>query len=370
MIRRPKRVLHVVRAMNRGGIETWLMHVLRRLDPRALQLDFLVHTDTPSAYDREITDLGSRLIRCKVSWRSPAYGTAVRSLLRQFGPFDAIHSHVHYFSGIFLALARSLNVPVRIAHSHCDAFPQDLAANWLRRRYLQFARALMVRHATQLVAVSQTAGRALFGEAWIADPRSSVLHCSIDLQPFRSLPDRDEVRTSLGIRGDEIVVGHVGRFDPQKNHSFLVEVAAEAARREPRLRLLLVGEGPRRTLIEEQVRALGMASCTTFLGSRPLRAMDLFLFPSRWEGLGLAAIEAQAAGLRCLISDCVPVDVDVAPGLVHRLSLSAGVSKWAEALIAVAAGWPNSQPGALAFVEDSDFNIDRSLERIYDLYDA
>jgi glycosyltransferase involved in cell wall biosynthesis len=371
----PKRVLHVVRAMNRGGVETWLMHVLRSLDRSKLQMDFLVHTDSTAAYDAEISGCGSRLIRCTLSWRSPAYGPTVRSLLRQFPPYDVIHSHVHHFSGFVLGLARGLDVPVRIAHSHNDTSRQDLSSGWLRRQYLRIAQTRIGRYATNWLAASQEAGRALFGEKWGTDSRSQVLHCGIDLQPFRRLEQRDQVRTSLGIAADDVVVGHVGRFDTQKNQPFLVDVASEAARRDPRMRLVLVGEGPARPVVEDRVRSLGMASRTIFLGSRAdvprlLMAMDVFLFPSLWEGLPLVLIEAQAAGLHSLISDCISGEAEVAPDLLHRLPLSAGAPAWAEALAAVVRNRHTGQAGALASVESSDLNVKRSLEGLYALYHA
>jgi len=375
MIGRPKRVLHVIRAMDRGGVETWLMHVLRRLDPRRLRMDFLIHTDIPAAYDAEIVERGSRLLRCTVSWRSPAYGAAVRSLIRSFGVYDVIHSHVHFFSGILLAVTRQLQVPVRIAHSHCDAFPKDLAAGWLRRGYLRIARASMARHATHVVAASQTAGRALFGKQWATHPDCRVLHCGIDLEPFHRPSARAEIRAGLGICAEDVVIGHIGRFDMQKNHPFLVEIFAEAARRDPRLRLLLIGDGRDRGFIEERVRALDIGSRTIFLGSRPdvpslLSAMDGFLFPSRFEGLGLALIEAQAAGLHCLVSDCVPEEADVVPELVQRLPLKAGVAAWADELRVLAANGRSDRQAGLAAVENSDFSIDKSLEGLYALYGA
>jgi len=375
MTGRPKRVLHVVRAMNRGGVETWLMHVLRGLDRRELEMDFLVHTDCPAHYDPEIAARGSRLIRCAASWRSPAYVPTIRSLLRQFGPYDAIHSHVHFFSGLLLGLARGLNVPVRIAHSHSDTSRRDSAAGWVRRRYLQLARNGIDRYATHWLAASQLAGRALFGAKWGADTRSQVLHCGIDLRPFLELPPRDKVRASLGVAPDEIVIGHVGRLDTPKNQNFLIEVAAEASRRLSRLRVLLIGEGPDRPLIEERTRALGLASRTTLLGSRAdvprlLSAMDVFVLPSLWEGLPLTVIEAQAAGLPCLISDCISTETDVAPGIVHRLPLAAGAQIWGEALTTLLGNRHASQAKTLTSLERSDFNIGRSLEGLYALYSA
>src|SRR5205085_4359911 len=117
---RPKRVLNVLRSMNPGGVETWLMHLLRRVDRRRLQLDFLVHTGDAGAYDQELLELGGGLFRCTDPLYSPAYPRSIGRVLRQFGPYDAVHSHVHHFSGYFLMLARWFGVPARIAHCHND----------------------------------------------------------------------------------------------------------------------------------------------------------------------------------------------------------------------------------------------------------
>ena len=372
MIGTPKRVLHVVGRMNRGGIETWLMHVLRSLDPGRLRIDFLVQTDEAADYDLEIAAYGARLLRCGVSWRSPAYGPAVTSLLHRFGPFDAVHSHVHHFSGFLLRIAHRVGVPLRIAHSHSDTSRQDVAASWPRRRYLGLAKAWIRRHATHWLAASQAAGSALFGAPWGADRRSQVLHCGINLQSFRRRQTRELARERLRIAGDELVIGHVGRFDAPKNHPFLIEIAAEAARRMPRVRLLLVGDGPGRPEIERQADALGLGLRTIFLGSRAdvpdlLPAMDVFVFPSLWEGLPLTVVEAQAAGLPCLISDVISPETIVVPDLVQRIQTAAGPSAWAEKLIA-AVHEGGDQVAALDRLEKTDFNIERCLETLYALY--
>lgn len=371
----PRRVLQVVRAMDRGGVETWLMHVLRRIDPYVLHMDFLVHTEEPADYDREIAARGARLIRCPVSWRSPGYGSAVRSLLRRFGPYDAVHSHIHYFSGFLLAIAHSLDVPVRIAHSHSDTSWRDSCAHWPRRQYLRLARTRIGRHATHWLAASQTAGSALFGDQWGVDGRSRVLHCGINLEPFRRLKMREEVRKRLQIADDEIVVGHVGRLDSPKNHAFLLEAAAEAARRIPRLRLVLVGEGPARPGVEQRVQALGMAGRTLLLGNRTdvpelLSAMDVFVFPSLWEGLPLTVVEAQAAGLPCLISNVISPETVVAKELVQRLSLNAGPGVWGQRLAEAVRDLRGGRGDSRASLEETDFNVERSLETLYALYAA
>ena len=116
----PIRVLHVVGAMNRGGVETWLMHLVRRYQGTRVRTDILVHTDEPAAYDAELLEHGCRILRCPLVRRPIRYGHAVKRLLREHGPYDVVHSHVHHFSGYVLRLARKAGVPVRIAHSHND----------------------------------------------------------------------------------------------------------------------------------------------------------------------------------------------------------------------------------------------------------
>src|SRR5262245_47929771 len=287
-----KRVLHIMAAMDRAGVETWLMHALRRADRGRLQMDFLVHTGRLHAYDAEIEERNSRILRCTVPRGSPAYARRISALLRRHGPYDAVHSHVHHFSGYLLWLARRAGVPVRIAHSHSDTSRQDDCCGWLRGAYLRAAGQWIHRNATHLVGASCAAARAVFGAKWDSDARKRLLHCGIELQPFHEAPERAAVRRALGILPGELVIGHTGRFAPPKNHSFLADIAAEAARRHPSIRLLLIGDGATRPVVEDRLRQSGLLPRTIFAGIRSdvptlLQAMDVFLFPSLWEGLPL-----------------------------------------------------------------------------------
>ena len=167
-----------------------------------------------------------------------------------------------------------------------------------------------------------------------------VLHCGIDLSPFdREFVDRDRVRGELGIQNDAFVVGHVGRFHVQKNHAFLLDVAAEAARIEPRFRLLLVGKGELRAAVEAKAMRLGLLNRVTFAGSRGdvprlmLGAMDAFVLPSLFEGLPIVGIKAQASGLPIVLSDAITPEIDIIPHLVKRLPLGAPAAEWAKALL-------------------------------------
>lgn len=370
---KPRRILHVVGGMDRGGVETWLMHVLRHIDRRQFHMDFLVHTTCPCAYDDEIRALGSNIIPCPFPSSPLTYTYNFKRALREHGPYDVVHSHVHHYSGYVLRLARQAGVPVRIAHSHGEATTAQTKIGLLRRTYLALTKRWVVRYATVGLAASRRSALALFGPAWTTDPRWQILYCGVDLAPFHGAGEATTVRAELGIPADVFVIGHVGRFDEQKNHTFLMDIAAEAARREPTVRFLLVGEGVLQREIESKARKLNIEQNIVFAGLRSdvarlmLGAMDVFVFPSLFEGLGLVLVEAQAAGLRCVIGDTTPEEADVVKPLIRRLSCAQPAAVWAEVLLALR-HTPSamSQPAALAIVEQSPFNIHAStLTRLY-----
>ena len=300
----PKRILHVVGGMNRGGIETWLMHVLRNIDRSRFQNDFLVHTEQRCAYDDELLSLGSRLLPCPFAHQPLAYASHFRSLVAENGPYDVVHSHVHYFNGFVLRLAKAAGVPQRIAHSHNDPGFAEAHRGILRRGYTFLGSRWIQHYATRGAAASRRAAASLFGENWQRNSRWRTLSYAIDLTPFERRIDRAEVCGELGVPPDAFLIGHAGRFVPQKNHPLVLQIARSLITgNRPDTHLVLLGDGPLRPEIERQATELGIGHAVHFLGVRAdvprimLGAMDLFLFPSHFEGLGLVAVEAQAAGL-------------------------------------------------------------------------
>jgi glycosyltransferase involved in cell wall biosynthesis len=269
-----------------------------------------------------------------------------------------------------LWLGKRAGIPARIAHSHSDTRALAADAGLSRKGYLSLSRRLIAANCTHGLAVSRPAARDLFGARWERDHRFQVLHCGVDLDPFRQTFDRATVRSDFGFRGDQIVFGHVGRFDEPKNHAFLAEIAREIVRREPSARFLLVGDGPLRPSIEERLRRAGIADRVVFAGLRSdvprllTAAMDGFLFPSQYEGLGLALIEAQAANLPATVSDVIPAEADVVPKLVRRLSLKEPASAWAECALR----HRERSGDALAEMERSSFNIVESFRELMRVY--
>jgi glycosyltransferase involved in cell wall biosynthesis len=359
--------------MDRGGVETWLVQVLRQLDPARVRMDFLVHTDRDCAYDDEIRSLGGRLFRCPGHTKLPRYARRFRRILDDHGPFDVVHSHVHHFSGFVLWLAKRAGIRCRVAHSHSDTRDSDGGAPPWRSAYLRIARALVARCATNGLAASRDSARALFGPRWEQDRRWRILHCGIDLRPFESATGDARVHTELGIPPGSFILGHVGRFRPEKNHEFLLEITQQARQIEPLARLLLVGDGPLRPRVERMAEAAGLSPFVVFAGSRDdvprilASAMHVLLLPSRREGLPLVVLEAQAAGVPVLASEIVTTEVDVVPGLVQRAALAAGAREWASRAIAHArAAVVPATP--LSLLERSSFSLRESVSRLTDAY--
>lgn len=351
------------------------MHVLRRMDRQRFHFDFMVHTDKPCAYDDEIRALGSNIIPCLYPSQPCRYGSNFFRIMKTHGPYDAIHSHVHHYSGFVLWLAKRAGIPVRISHSHNDTRNIDSNGTLLRKAYLRFMEQLIYKYATAGVACSEKAALALFGPEWKKNGRHQILYCGVDLQPFSETVVPTDVRRELGIPIDAYVVGHVGRFSEQKNHSFLVDIIKCVTDMNPNVRCLMIGNGPLRGNIQAKIRDLGLADHFVFAGLRPdvprlmLGAMDVLLFPSLNEGLPLVLIEAQAAGLPVIVSDCVTREIEIVPGLFTWLSLSDPPPQWADAVCgALKKKCESIHNVAYSIIEQSPFNICASIQNLNQVY--
>jgi glycosyltransferase involved in cell wall biosynthesis len=368
------RVLHIVGGMNRGGVETWLMHVLHHIDRKRFQLDFMVHTTAPCSYDSEVRSLGGQIFPCLHPNRPWHYARNFRGAVGAYGPYDIVHSHVHHYSGYTLCLAQHAGIPIRIAHSHNDASPQDISPSPLRWIYLTMTERLIRRYATISLAASGKAAEALFGREWQRSSLCRLLYYGIDLEPFRAKAD-PFARAALQLPADAFVIGHVGRFDEQKNHRFLLEIFRHVAHDDPRSRLMLIGDGPLRPAIERRVAELGLTGRVVFTGIRAdvprllLNVFNMFVMPSLYEGLGLVCLEAQAAGVQCLLASTIPNEAAVVPQLVTRLQLSQPATTWATAVLdSRDRAREITQAEALALVEKSPFDIRRSVVELARLY--
>ena len=354
--------------MNRGGIETWLMHVLRGIDRTKFDFHFLVHTNQKAAYDDEIRSLGAQIHDCGV-WRNPIkYSRRFKTIIDRHGPFQVIHSHVYLYSGFIMRLAAAAGIPIRIAH--CHTAPRNGLSNPARLIYNQLMRNWIADHSTHCVGVSKVAASSFPNKG---SQSTSVMYCGLDFTRFLNHEDSGKVRDQLGIPRERKVIGHVGRFTPVKNHNFVIQFFERIVASGTDAHLLLVGDGPLVPAVRELVRARGLSDRCTFAGLQDdvapyLFAMDVFVLPSLHEGLGLAALEAQAAGLPVVISADLPEEIEVVSGAVARIPLEAGVSAWASAVIS------KLQPGSripgdeVVRLQNSKFASDVCIETLSRVY--
>jgi glycosyltransferase involved in cell wall biosynthesis len=367
-----RKILHVIHRAGRGGLESALMQVYRRIDRTRYGFDFAVRSVEPADFDEEIRELGGSIWVCRHHREPLGFARQLHRVLLRQGPYAAVHSHVEHYTGIVLPVAAVAGVPVRIAHIHNDRSSQPASA--LRRGYRRLMRASIERFATLGFAPSPGAARFLFGQFWRTDWRWRVQPYGLDLAPFLRSPERARLRATLGIPEDALVVGHVGRFDPQKNHRLLLRILRRLFVLEPRAWGLLVGDGVLREEIAAAAARAGVAGRIVFAGVRSdvpdlmLAAIDAFLFPSIYEGLPVALLEAQAAGLPCVISDVIAPEAAALPDRISRLALDAPVDEWVSAIRAALR--QGRAADAVARLERSVHAIDVSVAIYAAAYDS
>ena len=330
MARQPYRVLQVVAVMNRGGTETMLMNHYRALDKGRVQFDFLVHTQQEGAYDKEILASGGRIFHApKIRpWSYRAYFKWLSAFFREHGKdFIAVHSHIQENSGFALKYAHRSGITHRLMSSHTA--PKSLDYKFFFR---WFANIFAKRHVSCRLACGEAAGKHLYGSKEFIVFRNAINTANFTFNPQL----RRQKRAESGISDDDIVIGHVGRFDGPKNQRFIINVISELAKSNTKVKALLIGEGPLLSAVKQQAEDLGVADRIRFLGSRAdvnelLQAFDVFLMPSLYEGLPVSVIEAQAAGLPCVLADTIDRDCDVT-GRVKFLSLALTPAQWCDAI--------------------------------------
>ncbi|MGG3943979.1 glycosyltransferase family 1 protein [Peribacillus psychrosaccharolyticus] len=331
----PIRILQVVTIMNRGGLETMLMNYYRQIDRSKIQFDFMVHRAVPGHYDEEIIKLGGRIFNMPPI--KPGNYRKYFRLLDQFfttkREYKVVHSHINENSSFVLRAAKKAGVPGRIAHSHLSNLGLDI-----KLPFRLYAKSTMRDYPSDYFACSKNAGKWLFGGE-IAANELTVLNNAVHAKKFTfNQTSRLVTRKNLGIT-NELVIGHIGRFEKQKNQKFLIDIFYELQKTQPKSLLLLVGEGQLKRSIEKKVKSLGLTKKVRFLGVREdipnlLHAMDLFLFPSLFEGLPVVLVEAQAAGVQCLVSNSITKESDIT-GSLGFMSLKESPEKWTQKILSM-----------------------------------
>lgn len=325
------RILHVLGNLECGGIQKWLLNIYRSIDRTQMQFDFLVHFSNRSFYDEEIEELGGKIYYFSVrdDFNFIKYRRDLYKFFLSHREYQIVHGHYAALGYIYLDIAQKCDVPIRIAHSH-NAFYEKtligLGGHLLDRWFAQ--------KATERIACSKEAGDYLYGNRSYRIQYNSILS-----EEYRyNCEIREQVRIEFGFE-DRFVIGNVGRFSKQKNHLFLLKVFELLYKENKNARLLLCGDGKLKDKIERSVRKLACKDAVVFAGnrrdiSRILQGIDVFVLPSLYEGNPVSVIEAQAAGLPCILSDRITKDVNVAM-CIQYVSLGSSrksIKEWVNAI--------------------------------------
>lgn len=361
----PIRILQVVTIMNRGGLETMLMNYYRKMDRSIVQFDFMVNRMERGDYDDEIEKLGGKIYRMPAirpgNYRK--YFRLLDEFFEQYPEYKVVHSHINENSSFVLRAAKKAGVPCRIAHSHLAGLPIDY-----KYPFRVYARLRLNKNANHFFACSKEAGKWLFGNEVVDNNKLIVFKNAIDCNEFRcNKTIREKVRKELKLE-NKFVIGHVGRFNTQKNHRFLIDIFQEIYKKNNNAVLLLVGEGTLMNEIKNKVKELKLSDAVMFLGLRTdvsdmMQAMDLFLFPSHYEGLGVVLIEAQASGVKCFTSTGTPREADVT-NLVEFLSLKMSAKTWANEIL----NSDITRNLEIHSIFDKGYDVQRNLEWLIDFY--
>ncbi len=389
----PLRVLHVLSNLGVGGAEVWLLALLRYFRDHAKELGATVQTDiflTHGVEDRldgEARSLGAHLHYARYSRTTmPAFVSAWRRCLSR-GGYAAIHDHQEFSAGWHFALGAGRLPPVRIAHLHNPVSHLDryTSAGTLRRLTVALGNRGIACFATHLLSTSRQliADQGYHRFLQPGKLRTRALYCGFD--PSRFDRDRAEARRSVraefGWPDDSRLLLFVGRLDShhdesqnQKNPGFCLEVMRACAQRDPGVVALVAGGGESvRRRLEERVAAWDLPSRIRLPGARDdvprlMAAADLLLMPSLGEGLGMVAVEAQAAGLPVLASTAVPRECAVVESLVRFAPLEDGAASWSDAIFQVLAAPPVDRDRAHQLVADSPFSIAHSARELLSIY--
>ena len=335
---RPLRILQIVGGLDVGGIEALLCSIMRRIDHSELRFDFIKHNPEKGHYEEEIRAMGGEIYTAPPPHREGlfAYLSWLRRFFREHREYEVAHGHYPLYASVYLGMARMYGLRT-VAHAHLAApfSPIESLPVRIGRYVLQFPLASIAEYR---MACSDDAAKNIFGKRTAEKKDYIFFPNARETAVFAySQAKRDEMRKKMGLEG-KFAICHVGRFEKQKNHVFLINVFKKLCVLSPESRLVLLGDGPLRPEMRKFAEEAGLAGKVIFTGNVPnpqdyYQAMDVFVLPSLSEGLPLTMVEAQISGLPCVMAAHLPQEADLGCGLVSQIGLERPLNEWADLIL-------------------------------------
>lgn len=366
------KVLHMTK-LGAGGISTLTININKCIDLQKVKFDYLVFENEKTFYEDMVKELGGekRIVDVQkysnnkflLYWKKYK---GVKRLLHSYY-YDVVHVDASTPLDVVIGLAaKHSGVKTIVLHSHIAG---DTKKSRVRTIYMNICRSLMKSSFTHYFAISDSSAKFMFPKTVYSNKNYSIYRNGIIADKY--IPDsmkRDEIRRKLGIE-DKFVVGHIGRFSNEKNHEFLMNVFAEIAKQNSRAVLLLIGTGPLVDTIKEKCKKLKIYEKVIFYGTTYevpslLDAMDVFVFPSKFEGLGIAAIESQCSGLPTFVSEGVPNEADISDLFIRINGFYP--DEWAKKIIEY--DYEQKRKGRVIEVKNAGFDIKMVAEKLEAFY--
>ncbi len=361
------RILHVVSSLSEvSGVMSVIMNYYRHIDRSKVQFDFFYFKEFDNSYKVEIENLGGKTFMFSRPSMSNKFMNELEMFFsQQKGQYAALHIHTVYLTFLLAPVAKRFGINHIIAHSHSTKY-SDKPLNAIRNRIVCLG---LKKHANHYFACSKAAGEFLFGRKSFSEGKVTVINNAIECEKFKyNEAVRNSIRKELGLE-DHLVIGHVGRFSEQKNHLFLINVFNELQKQKENIKLVLVGEGLLFNLVKEKVNSLNLNRDVLLLGKRDdvsdlLQAMDIFVLPSLFEGLPVAAIEAQASGLPVIMSTNITREVGIINA--HYIELRKKPRFWADYILKI--GKNMDRENAVHILREKGFDISAEVEKLEKIY--
>lgn len=347
-----------------GGVESCLMNYFRYIDKSKFKIDFIVDDDSTCTPIEEINKLGGKVIFVPPYQNIHKYIPRLIKIFRE-NKYDIVHSNINSLSVFPLLCAYIAKVPVRIAHSHSTTNRKEWKKNILKGVLKPFSKVFANRY----FACTEHAGRWLFGDKTFDKGNVKIVNNAIELNRFEYNEDlRKKIRKRYNLE-NKFVIGNIGRFIPQKNHERIIEIFNEFQKENHNTVLLLIGEGELKEDILSRVKKYNIEDKVLFLGQRKdvnelFQAMDLFLFPSLYEGLGMVLIEAQCSNLPCIASSEVPKIARINDN-VEFIDLNKDNQKWIEVIKKYHKAKRKTKIEAIS---NAHYNIENEVAYLEELY--